>query len=193
MKKENKWDKARNVRNSIPTRKFTNGRDTKCYWSIDHSCNKAWVRGVSKKKTVCDKGEEYPCHTELKDIWAERIKKPSCNKHKRLLKEYRLQEGNEQEWIEKVKGLMEKQQKKPLEQQLTDLMPLVRYHRDVKNALKTKRMAIRQKKNEETMNEFLNRLSEIYGQNKKLSRSINKRIKCHKCKKRGHTRRNCPK
>jgi len=145
-----------------------------------------------KKKTVCDKGGEYPCHIDLEDIWAERIKKSSCNKHKRSLKEYRLREGNEQEWIEKIKGLMERQQK-PLEQQLTDLMSLVRYHRDIKNALKTKRMAIRQKKNEETMNEFLNRLSEIYGQNKKLRKRINRKIRCNKCKKRGHLRKNCPK
>ena len=154
------------------------------------------LKELGKKKIVCDKGGESPCHIEIDDICTERVKKLSkklsCNKRKRSLKEYRLREGNEQEWIEKIKGLMARRQK-PLEQQLTDLMPLVRYHRDIKNALKTKRMAIRQKKNEETMHEFLNRLSEIYGQNKKLSRSINKRIKCHKCKKRGHTRRNCPK
>jgi len=147
------------------------------------------------KKTGYDEGGGSPCHLESDDDCVERIKKPSCNKHNRSLKEYRLREGKEREWIERIRKLMEKQHKKSLEQQLTELMPSVRYHQEIKNAIKAKRIAVRQKLNAESMNEFLGRLSELYGQdrNNEFSKKTNKKIKCNKCKKRGHLRKNCPK
>jgi len=113
--------------------------------------------------------------------------------NKKLSNEYILQEGYEREWIERIKVLMERQQKKPLEQKLAELMPLVRYHQDIKNAIKAKRMAVQQQSSTESVNEFLNRLSELYGRNRNnaFHRKINKKIKCNKCKKRGHLRRNC--
>jgi len=144
-----------------------------------------------KRKTETMEGEKSPCNIESDDSCKERLEKSICNKHKRLLKEYRLQEGNERAWIEKIRVLLKKQRNKTLEQQLTELMPLVRYHKDIKNAIKAKRMTIRQRKNEEEMDQFLNRLSELYGQNE--NKKLSKRIKCHKCKQRGHLRKNCPK
>ena len=65
-----------------------------------------------KKKTGYDEGGESPCHIEPDDICEERIKRRICNKNKKLLKKYRLREGNEREWIERIKVLMERQQKK---------------------------------------------------------------------------------
>ena len=113
--------------------------------------------------------------------------------NKKLSNEYILREGYEREWIERIKILMERQHKKPLEQKLAELMPLVRYHQDIKNAIKAKRSAIQQQLNIESVNEFLNRLSELYGRNSSdtFHRKINRKIKCNKCKKRGHLRRNC--
>jgi len=150
---------------------------------------------ISMKKLGYDEGGESPCYIEPNAIGKERMEMRICNQDKRLLKKYRLREGNEREWIEKIRVLMEKQHETPLEQQLTELMPLVRYHQDIKNAVKTKRIEVRQKLNAESMNEFLKKLSELYGQdrNNTFSRKINKKIKCHKCKKRGHLRKNCPK
>jgi len=116
------------------------------------------------------------------------------NKHdKKLSNEYILQEGYEREWIEKIKVLMERQHEKPLEQKLAELMPLARYHRDIKNAIKAKRIAVQQRSNTESVNEFLSRLSELYGRdrNNTFHRKINEKIKCNKCKKRGHLRKNC--
>jgi len=149
------------------------------------------LKKVGKKKTVCDEKGETPRNIESDDFCEKCIKRLICNKNKKLLKKYRLREGNEREWVERIKVLMEKQQTKPLEIQLTELMSLVRDHKDIKNAFKTKRMAVRQNKNKESMNKFLDRLFEIYGQNK--NKKLNKRIRCHKCKQRGHLRKNCPK
>jgi len=113
--------------------------------------------------------------------------------NKKLSNEYILQEGYEREWIERIKVLMERQHKKPLEQKLAELMPLVRYHQDIKNAIKAKRIAVQQQSSTESVNEFLNRLSDLNGRNRNnaFHRKINKKIKCNKCKKRGHLRRNC--
>ena len=136
---------------------------------------------------------ETSCHVEPNDICEKCIEKRICNTNRKLPKKYRLRVGNEKEWIEKIKTLMEKQNKKPLGQQLTELMPLVRNHRDIKNAIKAKKIAVRRNSNEESMRKFLDRLAELYGQNgnKTLNRKSNRRIKCHKCKKRGHLRKNC--
>ena len=113
--------------------------------------------------------------------------------NKKLSNEYILREGYEREWIERIKILMERQHKKPLEQKLAELMQLVRYHQDIKNAIKAKRIAEQQQSSTESENEFLNRLSDLYGRNRNNAchRKINKRIKCNKCKNRGHLRRNC--
>jgi len=140
------------------------------------------------KKKGYDKGEGSSYHIEPDNICEKGIAKRICNK-----KKYRLREGNEREWIEKIKVLMERQHKKPLEQKLAELMPLVRYHQDIKNAIKAKRIAVQQKLNTESVNEFLSRLSELYGRdrNNTFHRKINKKIKCNKCKKRGHLRKNC--
>jgi len=119
--------------------------------------------------------------------------KSAMTTYKKLSNEYILQEGNEREWIERINVLMERQHKKPLEQKLAELMPLVRYHQDIKNAIKAKRIAVQQQSSTESVNEFLNRLSDLYGRNMSnaFHGKINKKIKCNKCKKRGHLRRNC--
>jgi len=137
------------------------------------------------KKKGYDRGEGSSYHKEPDDICEKGIVKRICK--------YRLQEGNEREWIERIKVLMERQHKKPLEQKLAKLMPLVRYHQDIKNAIKAKRIAVQQQSSTESVNEFLNRLSDLYGRNRNnaFHRKINKKIKCNKCKKRGHLRRNC--
>ena len=152
------------------------------------------AQAIMRKRGNKKKGETS-CHAESNDICEKRIGKRICNANKKLLKKYRLRAGNEQEWIKKIKTLMDKQHKKSLEQQLTELMPLVRHHQDMKNAFKAKRFAERQKATEESVNEFLNRLSVLYSQNRvnPFRRKINKRIKCHRCKKRGHLRKNCSK
>jgi len=146
------------------------------------------------KKKGNDEGGKSPCHVKPNDICKECVEEQIGNKDKKLLKKYQLQEGNEQGWLGEIKILMEKQKKKSLEQQLTELMPLVRYHQEIKNVIKAKRIAVRQKLDTEPISELLNRLSELYGRdiNQQVSRKINKRIKCHKCKKRGHLRKNCP-
>jgi len=150
------------------------------------------LKKIIIKKMGNDKGGSL-CHIKSNNICGERMGKQICNKDK-LLKKYRLQEGSEREWIGEIKTIMEKQQNKSLEQQLTELMPLVRYHQEIKNVMKAKRIAVRQKLDAKPINELLNRLSKLYGRdiNQKVSRKINKRIKCHKCKKRGHLRKNCP-
>ena len=137
------------------------------------------------KKKGYDKGEGSSYHKDPDDIYEKGMVKRICK--------YRLQEGNEREWIERIKVLMERQHKKPLEQKLAKLMPLVRYHQDIKNAIKAKRIAVQQQSSTESVNEFLNRLSDLYGRNRNnaFHRKINKKIKCNKCKKRGHLRRNC--
>ena len=148
---------------------------------------------ATMRKRGNKKEGETSCHVEHKDICEKCIEKRICNANKKLLKKYRLRVGNEQEWIEKIKTLMDKQHKKPLEQILTELMPLVRYHQDMKNAFKAKRFEVRRKSTAESINEFLNRLSALYGQNRvnPFRRKINKKIKCHKCKKKGHLRKSC--
>ena len=95
------------------------------------------------KKNVCDKEGGFPCNIKPGNSCKKRIKKSVCNGHKKLLTKYRLREGNEREWIERIKVIMEKQKEKPLELQLKELMPLVRDHRDIKNAFKAKRYEIR--------------------------------------------------
>jgi len=143
------------------------------------------------KKDDCDKEREFPCNIRSGDFCKEHIKKSVCNGDKKLLKKYRLREGNERKWIERVKVIIEKQPTKPLEQQLAELMPLVRDHRDIKNAFKAKRMTVRRMESKELIKEFLNRLSEMYGREK--NKRLNKKIRCHKCTRRGHLRRSCPK
>jgi len=161
----------------------TNCVEDKCYLMIKKKPEK-----YVDKKRGHDRGEGSSYHKKPDDIREKGIAKRICNKN-----EYRLREGNEREWIEKIKVLMERQHKKPLEQKLAELMPLVRYHQDIKNAIKAKRSAIQQQLNIESVNEFLNRLSELYGRNSSdtFHRKINRKIKCNKCKKRGHLRRNC--
>ena len=141
-----------------------------------------WIPSQQDSSASADKCKESTAREHL--ITATKDK----NKNK-----YRLREGNEREWIEKIKVLMEKQYKKPLEQQLTELMPLVRNHRDIKNAIKAKRIAVRRNLDGESVRKFLGKLSELYGKNrsKTLNKHGNRRIKCHKCKKRGHLRKNC--
>jgi len=161
----------------------TNCVEDKCYLMIKKKSEK-----YADKKSGHDRGEGFSYHKKPDDIREKGIAKRICNKN-----EYRLREGNEREWIEKIRVLMEKQRKKPLEQKLAELMPLVRYHQDIKNAIKAKRMVMQQQSNIESVNEFLNRLSEVYGRNRSdtFHRKINRKIKCNKCKKRGHLRRNC--
>jgi len=152
------------------------------------------VQTMMRKRGNKKEGETS-CHAEPNDICEKRIEKRICNTDRKLPKKYRLRVGNEREWIEKIRTLMEKQHKKTLEQQLTELMPLVRNHREIKNAIKAKRIAVRQNSNKESVRKFLGRLAELYGQNrnKAFNRKSNRRIKCHKCKKRGHLRKNCSK
>jgi len=159
---------------------------------LNPAINNELEKTIIKKKGY-DEGREFSCHIEPNDICEKSTKGRICNENKKLLKKNRLREGNEQKWLENIRELMEKQRNKSLEQQLTELMPLVRHHQDIKNAIKAKRIAARRKLNTESVDEFLNRLSELYkrGRNNMFSKKINKRIKCHKCKKRGHIRKNC--
>jgi len=161
----------------------TNCVEDKCYLTIKKK-SETYVN----KKSGHTRGEESPYNKKSDDICEEGIAKRICNINK-----YRLREGNEREWIEKIKVLMEQQHKKTLEQQLTELMPLVRNHRDITNAIKAKRIAVRRNLDGESVRKFLGRLSKLYGQNrnKTLNKHGNRRIKCHKCKKRGHLRKNC--
>ena len=148
---------------------------------------------IMMRKRGNKKEGKTSCHAEPNDICEKRIEKRICNTDGKLPKEYRLRVGNEREWIGRIKELMERQHTKPLEQKLAELMPLVRYHQDIKNAIKAKRIAVQQQSSTESVNEFLNRLSDLYGRNRnsEFHRKINKKIKCNKCKKRGHLRRNC--
>ena len=115
--------------------------------------------------------------------------------NKELFNEYILREGHEREWIENVKLLINSSKNKALDEGLTELMPLVRYHSDVSNELKAKRMAMNYETYHESLHVFLDRLSQMYGSNKSevSKQKINKKIKCNKCKKRGHLRKNCQK
>ena len=161
----------------------TNCVEDKCHLMIKKKPEK-----YADKKRGYDRREGSSYHKKPDDIREKGIAKRVCNKNK-----YRIREGNEREGIERIKELMERQHKKPLEQKLAKLMPLVRYHQDIKNAIKAKRIAVQQKLNTESVNEFLSRLSELYGRdrNNTFHRKINKKIKCNKCKKRGHLRKNC--
>jgi len=109
---------------------------------------------------------------------------------KKLSNEYILQEGYEREWIEKVKLLINNSNKKALDESLKEIMPLVRYHKDIRNAFKAKKMAIHYEEHHESIHKFLDRLSQIYGTSKS---KINKQktIRCYKCHKRGHDRKHC--
>jgi len=110
--------------------------------------------------------------------------------NKKLSNEYILQEGYEREWIEKVKLLINSSNEKALDDRVTELMPLARYHRDIRNALKAKRMAIYHEDHHESIYVFLDRLSQMYGSSKsKVSKQ--KSIRCYKCHKRRHDRKHC--
>jgi len=85
---------------------------------------------------------------------------------------------------------MRKHSQKPFEKQLAELMPLVRYHNDIKNAIKARKMAMKQRETNETIDTFLNRLSQMYGPSK--SKCGNKKIICYHCDKKGHLSRSCP-
>ena len=161
---------------------------TKCVEDKCHLMIKKKPEKYADKKRGYDRREGSSYHKEPDDIREKDIAKRICNKNK-----YRLREGNERDWIERIKVLMERQHKKPLKQKLAELMPSVRYHQDIKNAVKAKRIAVQQQSSTESVNEFLNRLSDLYGRNRNnaFHRKINKKIKCNKCKKRGHLRRNC--
>jgi len=110
---------------------------------------------------------------------------------KKLSNEYILREGHEREWIERVKILMRRLTQKSFYEQLTELIPLARNHRDIRNAIKTKKMATRYETDNKTVEEFLTRLGLIYG-NIQSKKHISKTIKCHHCKRRGHIRKTCP-
>jgi len=88
-----------------------------------------------------------------------------------------LREGHEQQWIERIKPLITKQ---TLDEQLSELMPLVRYHNDVKNAVKVKRKAMKNEVNHETLDMFLHGLSRMYGPTGNTV-SQNKSVRCYKC------------
>ena len=109
----------------------------------------------------------------------------------KLSNEYILREGYEREWIERVKMSMCRITQKSFYEQLTELIQLARNHRDIRNAIKAKRMAIRYEIDNETVEEFLTRLGLIYGDIRSNKRK-NKTIKCHHCKRRGHIRKTCP-
>ena len=111
--------------------------------------------------------------------------------YKKLSNEHILREGHEREWTERVKILMRRLTQKSFYEQLTELIPLVRNHHDIRNAIKAKRMATKYETNNETVEEFLNRLGLIYG-NIQSKKRKNKTIKCHYCKRRGHIRKTCP-
>ena len=117
-------------------------------------------------------------------------KKSAIITYKQLSNEYILQEGYEREWIEKVKLLINNSNEKTLDESLRELMPLARYHKDIRNALKAKRMAIQHEDHHESIHVFLDKLSQIYGSSKsKVSKQ--KSIRCYKCHKRGHDRKHC--
>jgi len=111
--------------------------------------------------------------------------------NKKLSNEYILREGYEREWIERVKISMCRLTQKSFYEQLTELIPLVRNHRDIRNAIKAKRMAIRYETDNETVEEFITRLGLIYGDTRS-KKHVSKTIKCHHCKRRGHLRKTCP-
>jgi len=86
--------------------------------------------------------------------------------------------------------LINSSNEKALDERLTELMPLARYHRDISNALKAERMAIYYETHHEPVHVFLDRLSQMYGSSK--SKVIKqKSIRCYKCHKRGHNRKHC--
>ena len=161
---------------------------SKCVEDKGHLVIKKKPEKYEYKRHGYDRREGSSHHKEPDDSRKKSIAKRNRNKNK-----YRLRKGNERDWIERIKVLMERQHKKPLEQKLAELMPLARYHQDIKNAIKTKIIAVQQQSSIESVNEFLNRLSELYGSNRNnyFHKKINKKIKCNKCKKRGHLRRNC--
>jgi len=111
--------------------------------------------------------------------------------NKELSNEYILREGHEREWIENVKLLIKSSKDKTLDEGLTDLMPLVRYHSEVSNALKAKRMAMYYEAYYEPVHVFLDRLSQMYWSNKSEV-SKQKSIRCYTCHKRGHNKKQCP-
>jgi len=117
--------------------------------------------------------------------------KSDLTTNKKLSNEYILREGHEREWIERVKISMCRLTQKSFYEQLTELIPLVRNHRDIRNAIKAKRMAIRYETDNETVEEFLTRLGLIYGDTRS-KKHVSKTIKCHHCKRRGHLRKTCP-
>jgi len=117
--------------------------------------------------------------------------KSDLTTNKKLSNENILREGHERKWIERVKISMCRLTQKSFHEQLTELIPLVRNHRDIRNAIKAKRMAIRNETDNETVEEFLTRLGLIYG-DIRSNKLKSKTIKCHHCKKRGHIRKTCP-
>jgi len=118
-------------------------------------------------------------------------KKSVLTTYKKLSNEYILQESHEREWIEIVKISMCRLTQRSSYEQLTELIPLARNHRDIRNAIKAKRMAIRYETDNETVEEFLTRLGLIYGDTQSKKHK-NKTIKCHHCKRRGHIKKTCP-
>ena len=118
-------------------------------------------------------------------------RKSALTTNKKLSNENILREGHEREWIERVKISMCRLTQKSFYEQLTELVPLARNHRDIRNAIKAKRMAIRHGTDNEMVEEFLTRLGLIYG-NTQSKKHKNKTIKCHHFKRRGHIRKTCP-
>jgi len=118
-------------------------------------------------------------------------RKSALTTNKKLSNENILREGHEREWIERVKISMCRLTQKSFYEQLTELVPLARNHRDIRNAIKAKRMAIRHGTDNEMVEEFLTRLGLIYG-NTQSKKHKSKTIKCHHCKRRGHIRKTCP-
>ena len=118
-------------------------------------------------------------------------RKSALTTNKKLSNENILREGHEREWIERVKISMCRLTQKSFYEQLTELVPLARNHRDIRNAIKAKRMTIRHGTDNEMVEEFLTRLGLIYG-NTQSKKHKNKTIKCHHFKRRGHIRKTCP-
>jgi len=83
--------------------------------------------------------------------------------------------------------LINSSNEKALDERLIELMPLARYHRDISNALKAKRMTIHYEVHHEPIHVFLDRLSQMYGSSKSEV-SKQKSIRCYKCNKRGMTK-----
>ena len=69
------------------------------------------VRTMMRKRGN-EKEGEASCHAEANEMREKSLEKGICNTNGKLPKKYRLRVGDEREWIEKIRTIMEKQHKK---------------------------------------------------------------------------------